>query len=115
MGFERPWEKRPASKVSSCNATAHSRGFCTCHVSCRPIMICCRLQEFTRGLHCFRRVLAEYSTWSERNPDLARVSISNVTLLITLPHSVLFWCGYAHMYHVQSSLESDSLDGCSMH
>ena len=29
MGLKRPWEKRPASKVSNCNATAHPRAFCT--------------------------------------------------------------------------------------
>ena len=35
----------------------------------------CWMQLFDRGIHNFSQVVQEYSSWSEENPDLAKVSL----------------------------------------
>ncbi len=45
----------------------------------------CWMQLFDRGIHKFSQAIQNYYRWSEKNPNLAKVSLVDVSLMVCSP------------------------------
>ncbi len=45
----------------------------------------CWMQLFDRGILYFSQIVQKHSSWSQRNPDLAKVSLVDVSLTVCSP------------------------------